>query len=310
MDEFNSSGTPTGSQDLWSTWQGRVEALITSLVFRIAFWLGVFAAIIALANSNGSYFYWIIILILLGTLFELGKKCLHLLRIREEYLRLKNAVVPKQIEAEHGENRCPIKSDASECPLGIIALNDQAESSLSSILDTREEYLFYGFGSENIFIELERSSEKTKELQAHVESRKADPPVFHFVIRNKDNARLIHHLEDWRYYDIKRTEGAAKNEIANAERLQRQYRDIGWDVNTYLSNRMVDFRIVIVDDVAYVSFNARGASSLEQPQVVIRNRENQNFNMFGWFRSLIDVSISEITHRINVSDQPDDPQNT
>ena len=177
---------------------------------------------------------------------------------------------------------CPFNHDTNskECPLGVINHIEKSKETLDSIFDTKEKYYFLGVGSENICLKLGEDDTKYNELIER--NNDADNPIeFNFIIRDMSNENLIQEQQKLRY-DNNRPITPVKSWLENALKYHKEFRKYGLNIWTYLSDILASFRIIIVDDKAYVSFNEIGKSSQETHQLVIKKTSNP-LNLYNWF---------------------------
>lgn len=196
---------------------------------------------------------------------------------------------------EKGLATCPInKNPSGDCPLGIEGIVPKAGDTIESIFDTKTEYHFVGIGSKNIFSRMVDSAQLS-DFKNFVKSQKENPIKFHFVVRDNENDNLMQQQDEWR-----KPECPVNEQVSDAIKEHNRYREYGWDLKTYKSDTLANFRVVVVDDVVYVSFNQPGTSSQLVHQLIIRknkddkDREEKPYNLYNWFRNYVELAEKDV----------------
>lgn len=196
---------------------------------------------------------------------------------------------------EEGPTICPIKKNASgDCPLGIEQIVPAAKNTIESIFDTKREYHFVGIGSDNIFHRMEDSGQLDEFIKI-VDNQKENPIKFHIVVRDNENVDLMHQQDEWRWSGVKHG-NSVENQVTSAIKRHNLYRGYGWFMKTYKSDTLANFRVVVVDDVVYVSFNEPGKSSQSVHQLIIR-KKNTPYNLYHWFRKYVELAQKDVERK-------------
>ena len=185
-------------------------------------------------------------------------------------------------------SKCPYKTKSRNCPLGVVEMIKNPADTLKEILNVEKEYFFLGEGGNNVFRTIHDMKQDRKKF---VEDSKLNNKKYNFIIRNFYNQTLINHQQKLRY-DEDFTE-SVKRQIENSYFAQNEFRKRGVDINTFLSNELCKFRIVIVDDNAYVNFYTENNHALKKTMIKIKN-EDTPYNLFKWFKSYVEISQKDI----------------
>ncbi len=172
---------------------------------------------------------------------------------------------------------CPIPRDKNCCPLGVVKLHKKAEATLNSIIQTKQTYHFVGISSSNIMTAIWNASNKPTET---LSSRS-----YSFVIRDFTCKNMMDRLEELRE---SKPSGSLQKMIETAFEHQEAFRKEKLDVTTFLAAELPDFRVAIVDDTAYISFNEWKKSSMECLQLEVKS-DDSPANLYGWFHQYVKV---------------------
>lgn len=271
----------------------KLALLASSWITKLVVTLGALAAVFTLAGLSGSTktltFLIPAAIVLLAFLQALAK--LHY----TYFVEIPQLQMDLKRRSEEMNLKCPLASlSAGGCPLGVKSEAHRTHETLDSIFDTTAEYHFVGYGSENILLGMEHSPKRRDFHLLHAQTK--EPITFSFVVRDPNDQALMKEQQDRREPPLDKIPRPAVVQITNAIELHNRYRHSGWQMVTYLADTLASFRVVIVDDLAYVSFNRRGFSSQECPQVIFKNGDGE-FNMFKWFYEYVRLAEMDVERK-------------
>lgn len=190
------------------------------------------------------------------------------------------------------KNRCPILKKGKKCPLGVLSIVDDPKNSVLDLFNVKSRFEFLGEGGNNIFRRLDENLSKRKEFFDKATKENIE---FNFVVRNYKNSQLMEFQQKMRYANTLKTE-SVKRQIKNSIEHQDECRSDGVNLNTYMSDSACKFRVVIVDDVAYVNFYPENSNALEKPLLKI-GRTDDSCNLYNWFSKYVEIAKKEIENK-------------
>lgn len=184
-------------------------------------------------------------------------------------------------------------SNEKKCPFGITEIIYDSTESIKNIIDVKSEYYFLG-ESGNIY--LKYIEDNTSYKENFIKSSIIENKKYHFIIRNYKNRNLIEQQQCIRYDTDKDKVNSVRKHIEDSYDVQSKLRANGVDITTFLSDELCKFRIVIIDDIAYVSFYPKNEDIMNKPLIKIKE-SNDELNLYKWFKEYVKLSEKDIERR-------------